>query len=277
MRQCVSRGCFRNWGWSCYTTWSYRCETPMRQYGDRRCLWKGRYQKMKQPIWRLFSICEIIRTLRVEQSSAGCSSPFMRLAVHTTDTTTHVTPERQSSERTPPHPSSTFPFVYSCIRRILLTLPLPRDESVLSRDQRISRFIVISRIGSALRHRVNSRSHTFHDGKSDTPMNKPNATGINLVLSTLLATVGPLHHLDGRHFTGKIQGRIIKGRIELVASFSDRTGIGLTHHDRLYNRLSKHSLLSVHPSSRRRESFQRGGERENKSISPRGNGEEQNL
>ena len=75
----------------------------------------------------------------------------------------------------------------------LLTPLLPRDESVVSRDQPISpRYtpcILISRIGSALPHRVNSqqtnsvdyvvysRSHAFHDG-NQTTKEKPNAFGI---------------------------------------------------------------------------------------------------
>ena len=76
----------------------------------------------------------------------------------------------------------------------LETPPLPRDESVVSRDQPISpRYtpcILISRIGSALPQRVNShqtnsvdyvvysRSHAFHDGNQTLRRKNPNTTGI---------------------------------------------------------------------------------------------------
>ena len=76
----------------------------------------------------------------------------------------------------------------------LSTPPLPRDGSVVSRDQpmspRYTPCILISRVGSALSHRVNSqqtnsvdyvvysRSHAFHNGNQTLRRKNPNTTGI---------------------------------------------------------------------------------------------------
>ena len=92
----------------------------------------------------------------------------------------------------------------------LSTPPLPRDNSVVSRDQpifpRYTPCILISRIGSALPHRVNSQQTTqlttlFTHARTLPTMGIkhyeekiPTQLGSNPRFSHLEADVGPLHH-----------------------------------------------------------------------------------